>query len=53
MGQSYPKEVEIRKTKNDAVDAQIIADVVRFGRYCKTSVAPEVARTLQTTLLHC
>jgi len=31
----------IRKTKNDAVDAQIIADVVRFGRYCKTSVAPE------------
>ena len=31
----------IRKTKNDAIDAQIIADVVRFGRYCKTSVAPE------------
>ena len=31
----------IRKTKNDAIDAQIIADVVRFGRYCQTSVAPE------------
>ena len=30
----------IRRTKNDAIDAQIIADVVRFGRYCKTSVAP-------------
>ena len=31
----------IRKTKNDAIDAQIIADVVRFGRYCQTQVAPE------------
>ena len=30
----------IRKTKNDAVDSQIIADVVRFGRYCQTQVAP-------------
>ncbi|WP_284514057.1 IS110 family transposase [Hungatella effluvii] len=30
----------IRKTKNDAVDAVIIADVIRFGRYCETSVEP-------------
>lgn len=30
----------IRKTKNDAVDSVIIADVIRFGRYCETSVEP-------------
>ena len=30
----------IRKAKNDAIDAQIIADVIRFGRYCETSPAP-------------
>ena len=31
----------IRKTKNESIDAKIIADVVRFGRYYKTSVGPE------------
>ena len=31
----------IRKTKNDAVDSVIIADVIRFGRYCETSVEPD------------
>lgn len=30
----------IRKTKTDAVDSVIIADVIRFGRYCETSVEP-------------
>ena len=30
----------IRKTKNDAIDSMIIADVIRFGRYCETSVQP-------------
>ena len=30
----------IRKTKNDTVDSVIIADVIRFGRYCETSVEP-------------
>lgn len=28
----------IRKTKTDSVDSVIIADVIRFGRYCETSV---------------
>ena len=37
----------IRRTKNDAVDAQIIADVVRFGRYCKTQVAPEDLQSMR------
>lgn len=30
----------IRKTKNDVIDAILIADVIRFGRYCETSVEP-------------
>lgn len=30
----------IRKTKTDSVDSVIIAEVIRFGRYCKTSVEP-------------
>lgn len=30
----------IRKTKNDAIDSMIIADVIRFGRYCETSMQP-------------
>lgn len=30
----------IRKTKTDSVDSAIIADVIRFGRYCETSVEP-------------
>ncbi|MBQ6297611.1 MAG: IS110 family transposase [Selenomonadaceae bacterium] len=31
----------IRQTKNDTIDALIVAEVIRFGRYCKTQVAPE------------
>lgn len=30
----------IRKTKTDSVDSVIIADIIRFGRYCETSVEP-------------
>ena len=30
----------IRKTKTDSIDSIIIADVIRFGRYCETSVEP-------------
>ena len=39
--QSYAlRGMYIRKTKTDAVDSVIIADVIRFGRYCETSVEP-------------
>ena len=31
----------LRQTKNDTLDALIVADVIRFGRYCETQVAPE------------
>lgn len=30
----------ICKTKTDSIDSIIIADVIRFGRYCETSVEP-------------
>ena len=30
----------IRKTKTDSIDGVIIADVIRFDRYCETSVEP-------------
>ena len=31
----------IRQTKNDTIDALIVAEVIRFGRYCETQVALE------------
>ena len=31
----------IRKTKNDTMDTVIIADVIRFGRYCESNVESE------------
>ena len=31
----------IRQTKNDTIDALIVAEVIRFGRYCETQVPPE------------
>ena len=31
----------LRQTKNDTIDALIVAEVIRFGRYCETQVAPE------------
>lgn len=34
------RSMYIRKTKTDSVDSVIIADVIRFGRYCETSVEP-------------
>ena len=33
------REMYIRKTKNDSRDSFIIAEVIRFGRFCQTSVA--------------
>ena len=31
----------IRQTKNDTIDALIVVEVIRFGHYCETQVAPE------------
>ena len=31
----------LHKIKNDTIDALIVAEVIRFGRYCETQVAPE------------
>ena len=31
----------LRQTKNDTIDALIVVEVIRFGRYCETQVAPE------------
>ncbi len=36
-----PLYAHLRQTKNDTIDALIIAEVIRFGRYCETQVAPE------------
>ena len=35
------RSMYLRQTKNDTLDALIAADVIRFGRYCETQVAPE------------
>ena len=37
----------IRQTKNDTIDALIVAEVIRFGRYCETQVAPENIQALR------
>lgn len=37
----------IRKTKNDTIDALIVAEIIRFGRYCETQVAPENIQALR------
>ena len=34
----------IRQTKNDTIDALIVAEVIRFGRYCETQVLRELCR---------
>ena len=31
----------LRQTKNDTIDAPIVAEVIRFGHYCETQVAPK------------
>ncbi|MBO4780346.1 MAG: IS110 family transposase, partial [Selenomonadaceae bacterium] len=31
----------LRQTKNDTIDALIVAELIRFGRYCETQVSPE------------
>ena len=35
------RNLSIRKTKTDSVDAKIIADVIRIGQYCETQLADE------------
>lgn len=35
------RNMYLRQTKNDSIDALIVAEVIRFGRYCETQVAPE------------
>ncbi len=35
------RNMYLRRTKNDTIDALIVAEVIRFGRYCETQVAPE------------
>lgn len=35
------RNLYIRKTKTDSVDAKIIADVIRIGQYCETQLADE------------
>lgn len=35
------RNMYLRQTKNDTIDALIVAEVIRFGRYCETQVAPE------------
>ena len=42
----------IRQTKNDTLDALIVAEVIRFGHYCETQVAPEEIQALRE-LLYC
>lgn len=37
----------IRKTKNDAKDSAIIADVIRIGRYCETTVSDDAMLALR------
>lgn len=37
----------IRQTKNDTIDALIVAEVIRFGRYCETQAPSEDIRALR------
>ena len=41
------RNMYLRQTKNDTIDALIVAEVIRFGRYCETQVAPENIVTLR------
>jgi transposase len=42
----------IRQQKNDSRDSFIIADVIRFGRFCETSVAPPDLYALRELCRH-
>ena len=35
------RNMYLRQTKNDTIDALIVAEVIRFGRYCETQVSSE------------
>lgn len=42
----------IRQTKNDSRDSFIIAEVIRFGRFCETAVAPADIHALRELCRH-
>lgn len=42
----------IRQAKNDSRDSFIIAEVIRFGRFCETSVAPSDLHALRELCRH-
>lgn len=42
----------IRKTKNDSKDSFFIAEVIRFGRYCETSIADPDIHALRELCRH-
>ena len=43
----------LRQTKNDTIDALIVAEVIRFGRYCETQVSPENIVALRELCRQC
>ena len=44
---AWRKGTEIRKRKTDAIDATLIADVIRFGRFKETPLIDEKMFTLK------
>ena len=35
------RRLQIRRTKTDPIDAQLIAECIRLGKYCKTNLADD------------
>jgi transposase len=46
------RSMYIRQQKNDSRDSFIIADVIRFGRFCETTVAPSDLHALRELCRH-
>ena len=46
------RNLYIRQTKNDSKDSFIIAEVIRFGRYCETAVATPDIHALRELCRH-
>ncbi|MDX7989742.1 IS110 family transposase, partial [Xenorhabdus sp. 12] len=44
---AWRKGTEIRKRKTDSIDATLIADVIRFGRFTETPLANETMLALK------
>lgn len=44
---AWRKGTEIRKRKTDSIDATLIADVIRFGRFTETALADETMLALK------